>query len=462
MSTLDKKLNIGVPCYKEISVPLYDLTLEGSKRRVDSISEERKVRKRLSREIEAELSTKSLSKNKEYLDVINFLSDQESLSYFTLGSKQEIVNLFGGLASANRDSDIKTINELIDERIAHLIEIRGYRGGLSTMSPAYEELVKNYSFLLGGKPFNITLEYYLDNQINYYLELKSFLEQNKDKINYRELLNEYECSLDENKVALFLAREYLKNIVRDLKNNDYTFAQHYMFYLTSFFNDMSNRKTFISYGKKKYSYESLLAVYKRILKEYPSLKELDLDRSLFISSDYKTNRELIDTFIKMKEISISESFVKEGTVAAAKTSSSTKKVRTVSEKEKQAKEEEKEKVKYYLDLRLYEYLRRNPLARLSCENYFNNYVAFVYENGLVPADRLKNVNTASQVNSDAAYLFNIDNFDEKIKLSKQELISNTERIIHRDGWESKLDARINKDLGIEKERVLEYVKRSNN
>ena len=57
---------------------------------------------------------------------------------------------------------------------------------------------------------------------------------------------------------------------------------------------------------------------------------------------------------------------------------------------------------------------------------------------MIAADRFLGVNRLSEIQNDAVYVFDASHFEEKIKLTKQELIGNTPRIFHNPGWEEEV------------------------
>ena len=122
--------------------------------------------------------------------------------------------------------------------------------------------------------------------------------------------------------------------------------------------------------------------------------------------------------------------------------------------------EEEEMVITYINDKLYTFLRNNPKAKIDCDNRFSNYIAFVYENGMILADRLKGINRISEAQNDAIYVFDVANFESKIKLNKGQLVGNTKRIFHIDGWKDVVDDIANMDTPLElQEKVKKYIKK---
>lgn len=101
---------------------------------------------------------------------------------------------------------------------------------------------------------------------------------------------------------------------------------------------------------------------------------------------------------------------------------------------------DEDKVRKYIQERYYVYLKNKPLARIREIDKFSNYIGFLYENGMIPADRLLNVDSES-------YIFDAIDFESDIKLDKQALRRKSiiKPINHVNNWEKKLEKIINMD-----------------
>ena len=150
-----------------------------------------------------------------------------------------------------------------------------------------------------------------------------------------------------------------------------------------------------------------------------------------MDKDKNDNMNVINSLINMNTIKTNDIFIRSGKTDKKGTSSkNNRRIPTL---------EELEAIKKYLDYKLYIYLKNKPIAEIVCDDSFSNYKAFLYQNGLIAADRFYKVNTASEMKKDAIYIFDALNFPKKIQLSKQELIGNTPRIFHVNGWEDQID-----------------------
>jgi len=433
---LKELTNIGIPVYSPIDIQIQDMTLTCSDNTSNAINIERQIRKEVIDRVDRLSGKISNNYYREYLPTINFYANDNSTSVFDITKKQRVLNVFGNYINTESiDKDKVYLLELLKvirqkkDILAHrinYIRVNRYTHEL------FEDLKKNYSSLYRGKR-NQDLRTYLLNEKDYYDTLENNITSILN-INYTDLIDEYTNNLNPEKVSLFLAKTYINEIYNLLLENDYSKIQEYLFYLTAFINNKIDKKTKIIINGKKVTYGSIRIEYEKILTKLKDLKELYASRSLFENKEISDNKKVIDSLLNMKKIIIDESFVKKGT---SKNTNSSNTPRIITP----PTEEDKRQIERYLEERYYAYLKNNPIAQIECNQAFSNYIAFLYENGMMPADRLKNVNTLNQMNKDSIYIFDALTYEEMMKYSKDFLRRNSEikPLNHSGAWMERLD-----------------------
>ena len=421
-------INIGLPCYSSIELPLFDLTLSCALDKSKSIKVEREIRHEAIEKVDKIIGNTSLNRNEEYLSTINFYADDTSNSVFNLDEKQRYVNLFNSLTDLNRNDDNITI---LNEKLNILHNLVYYLKSNTYSKSFYEDFKRLFPYLCNGKNYSCDLRSYISNQYDRYEKMICSNLDDILSINFSDLLESYVDTLNPEKAAFFLAIYYLKHAFLSIKKGDLDLANEYLFYLSAYFK--LNKKDISMYiYNKEYTYSYLKETYNNLLLSLNNLKDIYYDRRFFLGKEKEDNKNVINSLLNMETIKVRELFVKrgngEGLTHEVKESTSRSKLTYV----------ESRAVITALDEKEYVYLKNNPVAKIVCENKFSNYIAFLYKNGIILADRFRGVHRLSELKQDAIYVFNTLNFEEKIRHTKTELIHNTPRIFHIDGWEEKV------------------------
>ena len=184
-----------------------------------------------------------------------------------------------------------------------------------------------------------------------------------------------------------------------------------------------------------------------------------MKRKNFENKNLDDNKKAIDSLIHMKKIIVDESFVKPGYKKETKNHTGKKRIIT------EPTEAEKREIADYLDYKRYQFLKHHPIAQIDCEEEFSKYTAFLYENGLMPADRFKNVNNMSQMKADSIYIFDALTYKDRMKENKSEIRESypIKPLNHSGSWEERLEELTKKDTSDEmKEKAKELVKNRTN
>ena len=420
-------LSIGIPSYSSLVLPIYDMTLTCSSNRSNSISVERDIRYESQERIAKITGTWSSSKSTNILQEINFFADSSAYSILGLDDKQRVINIFRSLVDLDRKDSIDSLLSKVKDGNKELRDIVHYVRNNPYSTLMHDDLKKRIPNIYYGKAYGYDLRTYLCGELEHYLTIYN----NMDKIlniDYSDIFSRYLDSLSIEKVKLYLAYYYMECLLDSIKLNDFNMAQECCFYLNSYFKGNSNSSLCIS--GDVFNFDSLKKRYEDILRRYPNLNRLDMNREFFLHHSKEDNLSVIDSLLKMKTIRTNEFFVKGGK-DDSKSNGQEREVTPLTEEEERA-------VKEYMDHKLYTYLKNRPLAQIVCNNSFANYIAYLYRNGMITADRMLRVNRVSETQSDAVYVFDADNFEDRIVLNKQQLRGNTPRILHIPGWEDRI------------------------
>ena len=454
---LSELLNIGIPVYNPLDLNIFDMTLKCSDHVSKTISLEREIRQEAIDRVDKIVGNKSANRKTEYLSTINFSANKESISVFGLTKKQRLINIFENMV------DIEQIDGITDKEVLSKIkdclidlsyEVMYIKNKPYTKA-FYNDIKKYYSPLYNGKDGQ-DLRSYLEYEYNYY-DLVSKRISEINNITYSDLLDDYTSDLNPEKLALFIAGNYMNEIYNALDNADIRAAQESLFYISAFIKKKIDKSIKISLpGRDEISYDMIKREFLYLLEDYSYLKDVYLKRSFFEHKELDFNKSMIDNIINMKDIKISGKLINPGERKDTKHGD-------VIHRRKAPTEDELKQIEEYLQYKYYIYLKNKPLAQITGEEYFSNYIAFLYENGMMPADRLLNVNTVSEMKADSIYVFDASTFDEMKNKNKTFLRKNSEikPLNHSGDWEDRLQRIIEMDTSDElKEKAKELVKKN--
>jgi len=381
---MKNNLSLGVPCYESLTLSMFDLTLTCSNNKKKSIERERYIRTETIKRIEDTTQTKSYNKNIDYLLSINYLTDDNSISYFGLNNRQKMLNVFDSLVPLNKKGSYKELLNTILYNRAVLRSKIDYINTTPYTSGFHQYLKNNYPKIYYGRLKNTDLREYLNNEIEYYNSLIKNLD-NIFKLEVNDLFTYYVDSLDESKARLYIAYNYLIECINTSSNN----LQSNIFYLTAYLEEYKNTNTKLIINSSYIDYDYIKERYQYILTNNPTLKEIHYKRDFFLNHSKNDNINVIDTLLNMSIIKTN------GFVINSESYNDPKNKKY--HKKRVPTDEEIIKIKEYLKQKWYQYLKNKPLALITCDNEFSNYKAFLYNNGMVLSDRFLKVNTESEL-----------------------------------------------------------------
>ena len=290
-----------------------------------------------------------------------------------------------------------------------------------------------------GRTYGTDLRYYIGNETQHYNDINNCIPEIL-KIDYKDLFEEYTDTLNPEKTSLFIANLYLHRLKEAVVRKDVLAAQECIFYLRAYLRLKINVDKEISfYYEEPISNKIITREINNALKELPELRVLDYDRSFFENKPLEDNKKVIETLLKIESLKTDEIFIKNGKKYIRSAGLGLKK------KREKASPEELEQIAKLLAEKEYVYLKNEPIAQIECDKRFSNYRAFVYENGMVPADRFKGIYHLDLAKQDAVYVFDAENFEEMIKLDKQDLRGKVPRFYHSSKWKDKVDDVVSKE-----------------
>ena len=455
--TLKQLTNIGIPVYNDIKLPLFDMTLECADDKQKSIGIERNIRREAIERVDNLLSNKSASKYKSDIDTINFFANDNSTSVFDISKEERFTKIFSHLTDLeNTPSDKKIITT--EEELERLRERVDFIKRNPYSTEFHNSLKKYFPLIYNGREYGADLRKYIENEYNYYLEK---IERRKElvRIDYSDLMEEYTDSLIPEKTALYVAYQYLEEIKDAMITNDISKIQECLFYLTAFLKNKIDKNIKINLGKE-INYDYIKKEYEDLLRNYSELRELYYRRSFFENKDKEDNLKVIDSLVNMEMVYVKNSFVKPGPELNIKVKDGTHRRRN-----NPPTEEELQEIQEYLDYKKYVFLKNNPIAQIICPNKFSNYVAFLYENGMMPADRFHNVNTIEQMKADSIYVFNALSFEEMIQYNKQYLRQHMDQkpLNHSGDWEGRVERIATQETSQEmRDKAKQMIKKKTN
>jgi hypothetical protein len=444
---LKEMTNIGVPVYNPITMSLMDTTLKCSDNKVHTINIERDIRQEAYKRITKAVGGRSNNNSKEYLKDINFFANNQSSSVFDLDEIQRVVNVYEELAPLER-KPISDLNKTILNRYKALLQETKKLND----TKMFQDIIDDFSSICYGKPRVWDLRSYLNGEVDYYGKL------NKDfdkvlALDFQDLFNAYTDTLNPEKTSLFIACHYLDELRQALSMRNLIKAQECVFYLSAYLDLKINQGKKIYYNNESITNETIKAELHKAFMLMPELKVLNYERSFFEGKPLEDNKAVIDTLLKIKDLVTDEVFIKKGD-RYVRTSAS-----GLYRKRDDASAEEKEAIAKLLADKEYAYLKHHPIAQIECHKRFSNYKAFVYENGIVPADRFKGIYHLDLAKQDAVYVFDADNFEELIKLNKQELQGIVPRFYHSKSWKDKVAECATKETTPELEKSAQILAR---
>lgn len=457
MSEALKELtNIGIPIYTPLRLWIQDMTLTCSDHKGKTIGLEREIRREVLDRVDKVVGKTSANNARDFLRNIDFYANESSTSEFNITNRDKTLNLFENLLDLERidGENEKEVLEKIEEEKEILFSLITYISNTPYTKEIYKS-IKEYSELYFGKK-DQDLRSYLKVEKNYYDEAYGKL-KDINAIDYTDLLKDYTDDLNPEKVSIYLAGYYMDEVYKGLINSEYNKTQEALLYIAAFLRTGIDKSIILPMnGRGETSYTSIKQEYEKLLRIYPQLKDLYLKRSYFENRDLDLNKDIIENMINMKNIKVKGNFIKPGEAKEIEYTDGTHR-----RKNHPATEEEKRQIEEYLEYKRFVFLKNKPIAQILGEDYFSNYVAFLYENGMMPADRFLNVNTISQMKADSIYIFDASNIKERIYLDKTTLrrISEIKPLNHSGNWEERLELIANQETNNElKEKAKQLVK----
>lgn len=454
---LKQLTNIGVPCYNEIGLYLHSLTSNCADDKSTSIGIEKNIKTKMVERVDDLIDNKVITTAKPVIDTINFYADDKSISTFDLTKEERYTKIFSPLVDLEKTEKSEKISKT-KESLKKLKERLDYIRKNPYSTEFHDSLKNNFNNLYYGRIYGYDLRKYLEEEYNHY---KEKYDKKKDIINvdYSDLIEEYTDSLIPEKVALFIADTYINEIYKSIITNDTIRIQECLFYLTAFLKNKIDKNIKI-FRNKEITYDSIKQEYEGILIRYPELRELTYKRSFFENKDKQDNLNVINSLLTMKKVYVKESFVKKGEELDIKVKDGSHRRRNTP-----PTEEELQEIQDYLNYKYYTFLKHNPIAQIECPNKFSNYIAFLYENGYMPADRFHNVNTIEQMKADSIYVFDALTYEEMMQYNKPYLRQHMDikPLNHSGDWEGRVEHIATQDTSQEmKDKAKQIVKNKTN
>ena len=433
---LKELTNVGVPVYNSIELPLQSMTGTCSDHIGKTITLEREIRRETIDRIEKVVGKDSKITSRDYLRDINFYANDNSTSVFDLDDKQRIINVSSNLIDQEHleGRDTKEVLEKLRKEKDEFYKHLRYINSQPYTKEFHKFMRENYTTFYNGSNVRYDLRGYMRSEYNFNNEFEKKLDE-VFKIDFSDLLDDYTNDLNPEKVALYIANSYIEEIYKSMIINDIPRMQECLFYLTAFIRNKIDRSIKIYINRKEISYNSIKKEYEEILMKYPLLRELTQKRSFFENKDKEDNLKVIDSLLNMKKLYVKESFVKKGEEPNIIIKDGTHRRNTP------PTEEELRQIQEYLDYKEYIFLKNNPIAQIECPNKFSNYKAFLYENGMMPADRFFNVNTIGEMKADSIYIFDDLTYEDMMQYNKPYLRQHMsiKPLNHSGDWESRVE-----------------------
>ena len=436
---LKELTNIGIPIYKPLKLRVFEMTDLCSINKGKSITLERNLRKEIQNKVDTIVGRNNMSEKRSYINYIDFFSNDNSVSTFDVKRYRRVANIFEnliGLDTLNENSymDLKS---RIEKELNDFDSLTYYVFSNPYTKEVYNYIKNKYMDLYNQKK-SIDLRTFLNNQNAYYEGVYKKLDY-INEINYEELISEYVDCLNPEKLSLYIAYNYLLK-VKEACLDDKKYNPNYPFlYISAFLRSGIDKKTKIYPDYSiEFSYENVKKEFDRLMKEY-KLEDLYYKRSLFEENTKEENISIINSLLKIQKVYETEKFIKPGHNETERESTGIKR------KRRDLTFEDLLMIEDYVKEKEFEYLKHEPIAKLECMDSFSNYVGFLYENGIIACDRLKNVNSLSELKADSIYFFKADSYDESIKKNKQELRreSDIKPLNHTGNWKERLSNIIN-------------------
>ena len=265
-------------------------------------------------------------------------------------------------------------------------------------------------------------------------------------IDFSRIIEPYLKGLNPDKLALYIAYKSLKKAKYYIDKKDYYNAQRHLFYVSAYLDGDFNRKVildFYTFGNMYYKRDNLKKDFNNVLINNPNLKDVSsYDRDLFVGNNVEENKIAIDRILNINKIKTDEFFVKSGKGGHPRTNNPDDSYPVDPGERKMAKRFQQERELFYYS--------KNPMAVIDCVNKFSNFKGFLFENGIIIADRVLNMNTLSETKKDAGYVFDASDFEDDIKFDKFTLRRMGHPfIVHDRDWKDDVDMYVNKDTSEE-------------
>lgn len=456
-------LGVGVPVYRPVPLKTAALTSSCALNKKNSYDALNAIKDNMTNKIE-EVTGKKTSKSTSHpftkIAFENTLED--SSASFTFGEERKIMNIFDEVI----EKGVKNYGMSEEEYKQAIYKASLYQFARMYNPDEKEKFISEYAKLvrkLGHKAdgmkksperYGTNITDYFVNQAEYYKGamdgLDTILSYDTDKE-----FTDYLDTLDVEKTLIFMAYTYLFYMDCFLKHGDKKLATELSFFVDGFIKNRDNRKLHMFINGKNVSYDGIKKVYDEMVEKY-DLTKIRLTHSLFKGKSFEENIDIINSLLNVKTVFSNEILVKpdsEGNIEKTTTRGNARIIKPLTE-------EESELVAEFVAKRYYVYLKHNPILQVECKNRLSNYIAFLYENGMMPADRINNLTRLHQRQDDRAFVFDVTNFDDLVGLKKSELRLHpkVKPMNHTDSFERRMDKVITQETSEELHKAAsEYV-----
>lgn len=417
---INEGLNVGIPIYRSVPLVTSNVNLYCSNRISNTTEAHFALNKKYSDKIKELIGVENRKQSMNITTKLDVLTNAvDSKAFLGLNDIRKIRNLLEELVE--KELPNSSLEKLKEERnFAHFKDQFG-----SVIDPlSIEELMEKYKKLLNifnNRTGYLELEGKFETVIDYYKNQSKYLSgiyQNIDtiiKIDSTKELNDYLNTLDIERTIFYIALKYLNYMEYFLERGERALAIELSFLVDGFLKNHNNKNIKIKIIGGWLGYDDIKIKYYTLRKQY-KLPTIEFSRRLFSLKTYDENKDIINNIINLENIKTRKEIIGDELFNFPKMTNSS----NVNRPRHIMTELEEIKLDNYIENKHYVYFKNNPIAKIDGTGNLNKYSVYVYENGLMPADRFKYTNI-TQIDSDRAYVFNVDNFEEYIGSSKTEL-----------------------------------------
>lgn len=424
-------LNIGIPVYTPLDINTANI-IRCTKNRNEAAQIKNKVFAESKKRLE-ELTNIQVNNgfNNPIMNMSFNSTMDTSKSDLYINNRNLANNIYSNIIETENSKNIN--KELLKEKLNYLYNKICYLRNHSYTTELHNDLKDNINdlyyncYIYSGEDLRTV---FLPKTYNYYTRVNKLLSNsNNNIIETEDLCEELLKVVDPKLVADFIARKYLEQAEYLIANGNDN-IEELMFFVDAYLKHNNNN--------------SIRDKYEQLKRTYDKLKRINgWERDIFLNKTYENNIKVINNILNIKEGKVNTNILKTGPKPETNYKENIKREHHI------VTEEDLNQINESINDKLYFYYSLNPIEKINGKNALSNYLCFLYENGMIIADRIYNINTINQIKSDALFVFNANNFENLIEFNKKEL----RRIIpshnHTFTWKEKVNKHIEKETSPE-------------